>query len=272
MGTLFPGPRPGTKVGLKMIKRLYIVLLPVILLTFLGAGAVNAQEKQYELPQKGNFQVSVIVGAGTYVTKTAPVPDLTDYSISAPIVNWFDKSPLLEIEGRYFFTDRWAAKVTAGFAMNVSPKQDAVAGQFESGSGSLTATDIPNYLGVGGSENYQLSLSIGADHYWDIGKGLMFRLGGEGGFAYAKAKYKANDEENYYDPSKGMAYMFNVSPVAGLDYYVTRTLFLSIGVRVVTYQYSLYSEIPQPGLKTLAADSHTFNFLGRPELKIGFNF
>ncbi|MCD8174012.1 MAG: hypothetical protein LUD76_11270 [Alistipes sp.] len=255
-----------------MIKRLYIVLLPVLLLTLLSAGALRAQEKQYELPRKGNVQVSVIVGAGTYVTKTAPLPDLTDYSISAPIINWFDKSPILEIEGWWFFTDRWAAKLTAGFAMNVSPKQSAVEGLFESGAGSLTSTDIPNYGAVGGSENYQLSLGLGADHYWDIGKGLMFRLGAEGGFAYVKAKYKANNDTDYYDPSKGMAYMVNVSPVAGLDYYLTRTLFFSVGVRVFTYQYSLYSEIPQPGLKTLAVDSHTFNFLGRPELKIGFNF
>ncbi|MCD7970778.1 MAG: hypothetical protein LUF87_10555 [Alistipes sp.] len=255
-----------------MNKLFNIFLLAAIPLTLLRPTAVAAQEKQYDLPRKGNVQVSVIVGAGTYVTKTAPVPDLTDYSISAPIINWFDKSPILELEGRWFFTDRWAAKLTAGFAMNVSPRQDAVAGLFEEGTTNLTVTDIPNYLGVGGSENYQLSFSLGADHYWDLGKGLMFRLGAEGGFAYAKAKYKANDEDNYYDPSKGMAYMVNVSPVAGLDYYVTRTLFLSIGVRVLTYQYSLYSEIPQPGLKTLAADSHTFNFLGRPELKIGFTF
>jgi hypothetical protein len=49
-------------------------------------------------------------------------------------------------------------------------------------------------------------------------------------------------------------------------------LFVGIDVRPVAYQYSIYSERPKVGLKSIASDNHAFSFIAQPTLKLGFRF
>ena len=95
--------------------------------------------------------------------------------------------------------------------------------------------------------------------------------GGEFGFSYGKQEAKA-DDESYLGKSIGEAFGYRVAGVTGFDYFVSKALFISIEIRPIAYDYTVYNIRPQVGLKLLSSDSHGFDFLSNPMLKIGFRF
>ncbi|MFV0346201.1 MAG: BT1926 family outer membrane beta-barrel protein [Bacteroidales bacterium] len=59
---------------------------------------------------------------------------------------------------------------------------------------------------------------------------------------------------------------------AGIDYYFNRTIFLGLEISPISYEYAVYNIRPQQGLSLLSADTHGFNFISNPQLKVGFRF
>ena len=100
---------------------------------------------------------------------------------------------------------------------------------------------------------------------------LFFRYGGEFGFSYGKQEAKADDEV-YLGKSIGEAFGYRVAGITGFDYFVSKAFFISIEIRPVAYDYTVYNIRPQVGLKLLSSDTHGFDFLSNPMLKIGFRF
>jgi hypothetical protein len=250
-------------------------IIAFLLFAFIGVQA-QAQEEQSGgsdyLPKQHSFTVSVNLGIGSHLGKIdAPQPNLPDYSLSAPISSWFDKKPILDVEGRWFFLDKWALKLTGGFALSYNPGYDGTPGM-QSGD-NFELGDIPAYNQVLTEDNFQYSVGLGVDRYFATKSDRIFlRAGLEGGFAYARASVKDKDGELYLGASMAEAYAFRVAPVAGLDYFFVKQLFVGIDVRPVAYQYSIYNKRPQPGLKSIASDNHAFSFIAQPTLKLGFRF
>jgi hypothetical protein len=245
----------------------------IAFLSFAFAGLVQAQEEESSQASKQHgFTVSVNFGVSSYLGKTnAPAPDLSKYSLSAPMTAWFEKKPILDVEGRWFFLDKWALKLTGGFALSYNPGYDEVPG-VQSGE-TFELGDIPVYESVLTKDNIQYSIGLGVDRYFAIKSDrIFFRTGLEGGFAYARASVRDKDSEFYLGASTGEAYAFCIAPVTGLDYYFVEHLFVGIDIRPVAYQYSIYSERPQTGLKLIASDNHSFSFIAQPTLKLGFRF
>jgi hypothetical protein len=251
-----------------------ISIIAFLLFAFVGVVA-QAQEEQNEesgyLPKQHSFTVSVNFGIGSHIGKlNAPPPDLSSYSLSAPMSSWFDKKPILDVEGRWFFLEKWALKLTGGFALNYNPGYDEVPGV---SSGEFERGDIPGYNPVLTKDNLQYSIGLGVDRYFATKSDRIFlRAGLEGGFAYARATAKDKDGELYFGASVAEAYGFRVAPVAGVDYFFMKQLFVGIDVRPLAYQYSIYSERPQVGLKSIASDNHSFSFIAQPTIKLGFRF
>jgi hypothetical protein len=248
----------------------------IAFLSFAFLGVTKAQEVQNEgspyAPKKNDFTVSVNFGVGSHIGKqNAPAPDLSNYSLSAPMTAWFEKKPVLDVEGRWFFIDKWALKLTGGFALSYNPGYDEIPGvqlgeEFELG-------DVPSYTTVLTKDDIQYSVGLGADRYFTTKSDRIFlRVGGEVGFAYARTSVKDKDGELYLGASIGEAYAFRVAPVAGLDFFFTQQLFVGIDIRPVAYQYSVYSERPQVGLRSLSSDNHSFSFISQPAIKFGFRF
>jgi hypothetical protein len=122
-------------------------------------------------------------------------------------------------------------------------------------------------------DNLQYSIGLGVDRYFTTKSDRIFFRGGlEVGFAYARAATRDKGGELYLGAAVAEAYAFRVAPVAGLDYYFMKQLFVGIDVRPLAYQYSIYSERPQAGLKSIASDNHSFSFIAQPTLKLGFRF
>jgi outer membrane protein W len=245
-----------------------ISILIVLLSFFVSAAWSQTQEEQKPYsPKKGEFTLGVNFGTGSYLGWPSPRPDLSEYTLSAPMTAWFDKSPLLGVEAQYFLSDKWALKLTGGFAYGYNPGYREV-----TGTGSEQG-DIPTYNAVPSSSNLQYAVTAGGDYYFATKiERLFFRLGGELGFAYGRITRNAADSEAYMGASIGEAYSLRVAPVCGVDYFLNQSLFLGLEVRPLAYGYSVYGERPQVGMKLLSSDNHSFSILAQPMIKLGFRF
>jgi hypothetical protein len=255
------------------IMKKIISIIAFLSFAFVGIAQETSQEDETTyLPGKNNFTLSVNFGVGSHLDKfNAPLPDLSEYSLSAPMTAWFEKRPVLDIEGRWFFLDKWAIKLTGGFAISYNPGYEEVPG-VQLGE-NFVQGDIPSYTPVLTKDNIQWSVGLGSDRYFATkNERLFLRAGLEVGFAYARASQKDKSGELYLGASVAEAYAMRAAPVAGLDYFLAKQLFVGFDVRPLAYQYSIYSQRPQVGLKSIASDNHAFSFIAQPTLKFGFRF
>ncbi len=240
----------------------------LIAIFLLGSFSVFAQgqKSQHDAvrPEKNDVMLSVNFGVSSFLGTSAPAPNSSSYSNSAPTGGWFEKTPNLTVEGRWFMSEKWAWKLTGGFAFSTSPEYSEVTG---------IAGEIPTYKSVPAANNLQFSLGLGADYYlparWNK---LLLRVGPECVFGYGREIKNAVDSEDYMGSSIGGAYAFSLAPVFGADYFVSPNLFLGFDVRAVEYTYSIYSVRPQAGLGLLSSDNHSFAALARPTIKLGIRF
>jgi hypothetical protein len=247
----------------------------IAFLSFALAGTVRAQEQEQGespyAPKQHDITVSVNFGIGSQLDVTAPQPNSSDYSLSAPMTAWFEKRPVLDLEGRWFFLEKWALKLTGGLVLGYNPAYEGTPG-VQSGT-NFEQGDIPTYQTVLAKDKLQYTVGLGVDRYFATKSERLFLRGGlEVGFAYARSAERDKSGELYLGAAIGEAYAFRVAPVAGLDYYFTEQLFAGIDVRPFAYQYTILNQRPQVGLKSIAADNHAFSFLAQPTLKLGFRF
>lgn len=256
-----------------MIKNIISSAVFLSLIFAVVPNGLSAQESEIA-PAKGDFMVSVNFGVGSYIGgwKT-PTPNQKSYTLSAPMENWFDKKPMLDLEARCFVTNSWAIKASLGFAYNYNPGYSEVTGTTE-GEGLIGSDDveIPTYNAVPNSSNTQFSMTIGSDGYWKLMEQFFFHFGGDFNIAYGRAQAIGNDSEDYMGKSIAEAYAFRLAPVMGVDYFFNKVLFVGAEVRPIAYQYAVYKERPQAGLGLLSSDSYTFSFFAQPMIKLGFRF
>ena len=263
---------PVGKSPLTFTKFVYM-LKRVLTIAIIMTGSVllaNAQTKDDFTPKKGDKSVSLNLGVGSFVGMEAPAPDLSTYNITAPQTSWFDKQLSLNFEFRWMFAKKWALKAMGGFSFKHNPEYQALPGN--STDGKFETGDIPDYNFVTSKDKIKYSIVLGAERFvktkYDK---LFFRYGGEFGFSYGKQEAKA-DDESYLGKSIGEAFGYRVAGVTGFDYFVSKAFFISIEIRPIAYDYTVYNIRPQVGLKLLSSDTHGFDFLSNPMLKIGFRF
>ena len=128
------------------------ILYLVTLLSF--AFSAYAQNSNDVGPKKGDLMLSVTFGVGSYIGTSAPAPNLSKYTLSAPMTAWFDKNPMLGVEGRWFVSDRWALKATGGFNFSHNPGYKEVTGTVGSTS-DINEGEVPTYSAVPDADNIQ---------------------------------------------------------------------------------------------------------------------
>jgi hypothetical protein len=246
-------------------------IIAFLMFVFVGTVQSQAQDESDSLLKQHTFTVSINFGVGSYIGTDAPAPDLASYTVSAPKTAWFSKQPLLDLEGRWFVTDKWALKLTGSLAYSYNPSYAGDIGTVADGE-KLEPGDVPAYV-VPSSSNLQFAVGVGAEHYFATKiKRLYFRVGGEFGYAYGQVRENGEYSDRWSGTAIGEAYAFRVAPVGGIDYYFTKQLFVGIDVRPISYQYSVYGERSQVGLPLTASDSHSFTFIAQPTIKLGFRF
>ena len=246
-----------------MKRTLYLVMLLSFTLTTVAQNA----------PQRNDLMFSISFGTGSHIGTSAPPPNLSNYTLAAPMTAWFDKNPILGIEGRWLMTDRWSLRLAGGFNYSFNPGFSELTGTADPSLPTLTPGEIPTYNAVANADNIQFHIGIGADYYFrSFGDNLFLRIGGELRYAYGRVTRNAADSEDYMGATLGEAFSFGIAPVIGADYFFSRNLFIGFDIRPLAYQYSVFNERPQAGLSLLSSNNHNFAILARPTLKVGIRF
>ncbi len=260
----------------------------LILVAFLMV-SVSALYAQYDVtekdivteckkPKKGSFTVGLLLGRGHFINTGLAVG--RPVSGAAPSVvsvnsNANDFANMIGIEGKYFVTNKMAVTLRGGAIMRHTPERLNMPGV--NGAGGVVV--IPPYNAVVGRDNVEIHVAPGLQWYLNL---KSARLQPYVGFAlpmdYAR--------ETLYDPTVdvrgGVAgvYSFGASNadlfalgaqgVAGLDYFLTKELFIGFEVNPVSVQYVFTGKTPQPGAVIREAENLTYSFFGQFAFKLGF--
>ena len=239
--------------------------------------SVNAQDdnKDYT-PKEGDFTVAATVGYNSYTSTTAPSGLLGTYEVAALSTNWAGKGLMVGFEGSWFVNDLWKLSLGGGFGFTANPGYTGVPGTFEEGGASgdeVGDGSIPNYRAVGSGQSMNYNVSIGGDRYFKFKNvsNLVWYAGARVGFAYANNQVKF-DEETSMGKSVAETWNLRGAITAGIEYYITQSLFVGAQIDPFAYTYNMTTVKPQEGLSNLDADSHNFNLLAAPTIKFGFKF
>ena len=252
-------------------KLLLLAVMPMIGLT------VNAQGSKIDFtPKKGDVTLAFTLGYNSYASiEAAPLLE-TYYYTASPSTNWSDKKLMVGFEAGWFVGDLWKLSLGGGLNFTNNPGHPGVPGTIENINVNNPYDDdymgeVPNLVAVANSQTFSYNVAIGLDRYFKLNNvtNLMPYLGVRGGYAYG------NNIQKYDEPyamGKATAETFNIRGAIafGLDYYILPALYLGAQIEPFAYTYNMTTNKPQEGMARQKANSHNFNFLAAPTIKIGF--
>jgi outer membrane protein OmpA-like peptidoglycan-associated protein len=250
-------------------KLLLLAVMPMIGLT------VNAQESKVDFtPKKGDVTLAFTLGYNSYASVEAAPLFQNYYFTEAQSTNWADKKLMVGFEAGWFVADLWKLSLGGGLNFTNTPGHPGVPGTVD----NINMQDpydsmgeIPNLVASPSGRTFLYNVSIGIDRYFKLKHvtNLMPYLGVRGGYAYGQ------NVKNYDEPyamGKSTAETFNIRGAVafGLDYYILPGFYLGAQIEPFAYTYNRTSNKPQEGIYNQKANSHNFNFLAAPTIKIGF--
>lgn len=278
-----------------------ILLIFVILSWF---GSLQAQEKDKNEvigPVKGTVTASMIFGNATSNSGWLQLPgnSQSSYSVYSPYSTNYPTSNYLAnmigVEGKWFFSDKWALRLSGASLLSATPGYEGVAGVSLTqdlnlltpgsvGSGSSyqygttsSSTIIPTYNDVPARATSDVIINIGVDKYfstknehlfWYASPVVNFQYGRKTGFEVAGVDPTKDPGTTRYGESLGIG----LSGVFGAEYYTKTGIVFGFELRGVSYLYSMNSILPVEGMKLLSSDNHSVSFLSQPTIKVGFRF
>lgn len=225
-------------------------------------------------PKKGDVAVAATIGYNTFVGQQAVDGNQLIYELQAVSTDWFDSKLMVGVDGNWFFTDRWSLRFGGGLGYIYNPGYSAVPGTVDWFSDKEDANDvvIPDYRAVANATTLKYNVYTGFDYNIPSKvQNLYFHVGIHAGFAHGLSVMKY-DEEYSMGASNAESFDIRGSFNFGIDYYLLPGMFIGFEVDPVAYKYNVTSIIPQAGLASMSADSHSAGFLSAPTLKIGFKF
>jgi hypothetical protein len=267
------------------------IIISALLLGLLGSVCAQDATESFG-PAAGDFSGAVLFGRGSFLTTGLDVPSApsTNYYWSVPgsapylntvEANYTDVTNMVGVEGRYFFTDRIALKVSGGAIIRSTPPRDFVPGYID--PNSPNATWIPNYNAVVQDQRVDFNFNVGGEYVFPSKKfERMFPyVGANIPFMYGRRTLydptiTYNSDGSFVITDIGLRnaeiFGFGLQAVAGVDYYIAKGLYFGFELKPVSYIYAYNKKIPAPGLESLQADTHTFTFFSQIYLKLGFRF
>lgn len=244
-------------------------------------GLLSAEAQTNVGPQKGTVTVSLLVGSASSYSngQWLQVPDAnqTLYSVYSPSLNNYPTNGSLVnmagIEGKWFFSNTWAARLSTAALLSASPSYEGVPGVMAENP----AAGIPNYSQVPGTQEAEVVINAGvAKYYKTKNDHLFWYFSPVGHFQYARKKaFNVTDYDLTIDPgtdryAEGIG--FGASANFGIDYFTNSGITFGFEIQGASYIYTMNNLLPAEGLKLLSADNHNISFFSQPMVKIGFKF
>jgi len=243
-------------------------------------------------PAAGDFSGAVLFGRGAYQYSGLDIPSApynNTYwyvSGSAPYLDAVeagenDISNMLGVEGRYFFTDRVALKVSGGAILRSTPPRINIPSSID--PDSPNATWLPAYEAVKQSNTVDINFNVGADYFFPSEKftKVFPYVGANVPYFYGRrSEYDPTITEDYNGDlvlaDIGLRHVevigFGLQSVAGMDYYLADGMFIGFEFKPISYIYTYARKLPAPGLEALESNAHTWALFNQIYFKLGFCF
>jgi hypothetical protein len=265
------------------------IIISALVLGLLGS--VFAQDGGFG-PAAGDFSGAVLFGRGNFLTTGLDIPGVAGYSGSswsvsgsAPYLNiveanYNDVSNMVGVEGRYFFSDKVALKISGGAILRNTPPIVNIPGYTP--SSTPISVWIPAYNAVEQKSNVDMNINIGGDYFFPsskfervfpyVGANIPFFYGRRS--AYDPTIQDVNGIPTIVDIGLRHVEMigFGLQSVAGIDYYLAEGLYFGFEFKPVSYVYAFNRKSPGPGLDIWEAETHTWTFFSQVFFKLGFRF
>lgn len=275
------------------------LLLAVTLLFIAGLGyaqdsGTQSTETDYG-PQAGQKTAAILFGRGHYIESALDVPFAptttswyvygTSPSVDMVEPNYNDISNMVGIEGRYFFTDRIAVKLSGGAIFRNTPAVVNIPGSID--PDAPNSAWIPHYQAVTQNNSADINISLGGEYHFSTSvKRLFPYVGVTVPFYYARRSQLDPTVGGLFDniPPDAPTYIadigvrhvevrgFGTQVVGGIDYYLAEGFYFGFEIKPVSYVYLGSSKYPAPGLDALNSENGTLSFFTQPFMKVGFKF
>lgn len=254
---------------MKITRLLLLAVMPMMCL------AAHAQQGKKDFtPKKGDFTLAATVGYNSYASVSALPGTLANYEAAALSTNWTDKKLMVGFEAGWFFNDLWKLDLGGGLNFTNNPGYSAVPGTMdENASAEDNMGEIPSYRAVANAQTFSYNVFAGVDRYFKMKNvpNLMWYTGLRVGMAYAQNQMRYDEYESM-GRSIGETWNLRGAVTMGVDYFVLPAMYVGAQIDPFAYTYNMTTYKPQEGLSNLDADSHNYNFLAAPTVKIGFKF
>jgi outer membrane protein W len=275
------------------------LLLAVMLLFIAGLGYAQdsgsqSTETDYG-PQAGQKTAAIIFGRGNFISSGLSVPGspTSVYWIvpgNAPSANMVesnnnDVSNMVGIEGRYFFTDRIAVKLSGGAIFRNTPSVVNIPGSMD--PNAPNSAWIPHYQAVVQDNSADININLGGEYHFTTSVSRLFPyVGITVPFFYGRRSVLDPTIGGDYDDIQpddptfirdiGLRHVevrgFGTQAVGGIDYYLAEGFYFGFEIKPVSYIYLGSSKYPAPGLDALNSENGTLSFFTQPFMKVGFKF
>ena len=243
------------------------------------------------LPTDGDFTVAIQLGRGNFYDGGLTVPNSpgSNYWVvpgNAPYANVVDENynyliNMVGVEGRYFFNESWAVKISGGAIIRDTPARDAIPGYIDPDADNVTW--IPDYEVVIMDNEFKANVVVGGEYHFKTKfERVSPYLGVSVPFYYSR--HSQYDPTVVQDENTGDITITDVSVrhveimafggqiVGGVDYYISKGFYTGFEIKPASYLYSVSSKYPATGIPALQADNHTYSFFTQPYFKLGFMF
>jgi len=284
-----------------MIKRLYTLLILLCSTAPIWAQSYDNRDDVF-IPKKGQWQVSLVLGNGTFYNEKTSylLPQYTNTSGSIGLPNGSTEGSgnlgtylnlgslnnnslvnIAGIQGKYFVTDRLDVNLMFSMDISATPKKDFVEGDY-----MVDDLIIPSQKYINAQTTNNWMLKVGSNYYFrTANERINPYIGGALGFQMARIEinqpytgevYEDEDSELpmqvYVASGKaGQMFGFKVAAVAGIEYTITKGLLFGFELHPLAYRYDVIQLCPK-GFDTYSANHHNIKLLEMPVLKIGMRF
>lgn len=240
--------------------------------------AAHAQEcKKDYAPKKGDITLALTVGYNSYASVSASGNSVspTNVANAAQTINWSDQKLMVGFEAGWFVSDNWKLDLGGGLSFTNNPGYTGTPGtdyEYVDGIGNIIP-GLPEYRAVADAQTLSYNVYAGIDRYFGISSvpNLKWYLGVRGGASFCQNQQKY-DEPQSMGKMVGQTWNLQGAIAAGVDYYLLPALYIGAQINPFCYTYNKTTYKVQDGLKPSEADSHNFNLLAAPTLKLGFKF
>ena len=249
---------------------------------------IRAQQENKIGPSKKTVNVTLLMGKNQSFNSwvTLPSANSAAYSIQTPgmypVITDNSAVNMIGIEGKWFFSNTWALRVSGMGNIGSAKGYDGTIGIPAMGG---APTLLPFYSSVPYVTNHEVVANVGFDKYFATNnEHLFWYLAPVVNFQYKRltgvnsADYTSKTTAPYFDvvdPGTvryGEGLGVGLSGIIGCEYYTEGGFVFGFEVRGANCTYLLNTQVPMEGLDALKSDTYNYSFLSQPTLKIGFRF